>query len=445
MAQTPQATALDIARLAQAEQFDQIHGRFAPQLRAIASSDVLQAGWDSAITRHGQVKSIGAPVSDPAQGGAITVRIPMTCERGVFTLLIAITDSGELAGLQIAPGAAAAPIAAWQPPDYADPTAFAEHDVLLGPPALAVGATLSIPADPASLPAVVLLAGSGPQDRDETLGRNKLFKDLAWGLASRKVAVLRFDKVTLAHPDAVRANPNFTLVDEYVPHAIAGVRLLQEQPGIDPERVFVLGHSLGGTITPRIAQAEPSIAGVILLAGSAEPFHRSLLRQTRYLAALNPDTAAASEPAIQKLTRQTELVDDPKLSTDTPATDLPFGLPAAYWLGLRGYRPEHIAAELDRPILILQGGRDYQVTIPDDLHRWESTLAARPDVTIHVYDADNHCFFTGTGPSSPAEYEPPQHLDQHVITDIATWLTSAGPERGADPSPERAERRRDPY
>jgi hypothetical protein len=438
MAQAPQAIALDIIRLAQAGQFDQICERFSPQLRTVVSSEVLQAGWSSEIARDGQVTSIGAPVSDPTHGGATTVRIPVTCERAAFTLLVTITDSDQLAGLQIAPISAAAPTAPWQPPDYADLTAFAEHDVLLGPHELAVGATLSVPTHPASLPAVVLLAGSGSQDRDETLGSNKLFKDLAWGLASRGVSVLRFDKVTLAHPEAVRANPDFTLVDEYVPHAIAGVRLLQEQPDIDPERVFLLGHSLGGAIAPRIAQAEPTIAGLILLAGTAEPFHRSLLRQTRYVASLNPDTAAASEPAIQKLARQIELVDDPELSAATPASELPFGLPATYWLDLRDHRSEQIAAELDRPMLILQGGRDYQVTIAGDLHRWESTLAARPDVTVRVYGADNHFFFTGTGPSSPAEYEPPQHMDLRVITDIATWLTSDGAERVADRASDRA-------
>ncbi len=462
MARTPDSVARDVAGLAQAERFDQIRDRFAQQLRPIVSREALQTGWDSEIARHGRVTSIGPPASDPAQGGTVTVRIPVTCERGAFTLLVTITDSDQLAGLQVASISAAAPVAAWQPPDYADPTAFDEHDVLLGTRELAVGATVSIPTHPASVPAVVLLAGSGPQDRDETLGRTKLFKDIAWGLASRGIAVLRFDKVTLAHPEAVRANPDFTLADEYTPQTIAGVRLLWEQPGIDPERVFVLGHSLGGTIAPQIAQAEPAIAGVILLAGSAEPFHRSLLRQARYVASLNPDTAPASELAIQKLARQTDLVDDPELSPATPAGDLPFGLAPAYWLALRNYEPEQVAAELDRPILVLQGGRDYQVTIADDLRRWESTLVARPDVTIRVYDTDNHFFFTGTGPSSPADYESPEHLDPRVITDISSWLTSTGPraphgprsdstpgarrtqkvptngpERGADPSSER--------
>ena len=82
-------------------------------------------------------------------------------------------------------------------------------------------------------------------------------------------------------------------------------------------------------------------------------------------------------------------------------------------------------------MLIVQGGRDYQVTIGDDLSRWQAALAGRKDVTIRVYDADNHLFFPGSGPSSPEEYEPAQHMDPEVIADIAGWLR--GPETGSFP------------
>ncbi len=117
------------------------------------------------------------------------------------------------------------------------------------------------------------------------------------------------------------------------------------------------------------------------------------------------------------------MVDSPGLSPSTPAGELPFGVPAPYWLDLRDYDPVAVAATLDRPMLILQGGRDYQATVADDLAGWKAGLAHRPDVTIRVYDAGNHLFFPGTGPSTPAEYEPVQHVDPKVVSDIADWLT----------------------
>ena len=106
-----------------------------------------------------------------------------------------------------------------------------------------------------------------------------------------------------------------------------------------------------------------------------------------------------------------------------PASELPFGLPASYWLDLRDYDPVATAAALDRPMLILQGGRDFQVTAEDDLSRWQAGLGSWADVTIRVHEADNHLFFPGTGPSTPAEYETPQHVDPAVVADIARWLT----------------------
>ena len=100
------------------------------------------------------------------------------------------------------------------------------------------------------------------------------------------------------------------------------------------------------------------------------------------------------------------------------------GVPAPYWLDLRGYDPAAAAAALGRPMLIVQGARDYQVTLADDLSRWQAALAARPDVTIKVFEADNHLFFPGTGASTPAEYEPAQHLDPEVVAAVAGWITS---------------------
>jgi alpha-beta hydrolase superfamily lysophospholipase len=78
--------------------------------------------------------------------------------------------------------------------------------------------------------------------------RNKPFKDIAWGLGSHGVVVIRFDKVTHAHAAELKDAGELTLTDEYLPQASAAVKVLQQHPGVDPARVFVLGHSLGGTV-----------------------------------------------------------------------------------------------------------------------------------------------------------------------------------------------------
>jgi dienelactone hydrolase len=401
-----------------------IREMFAPNLRPLVTVESLQAAWEAEIRRHGPVTSVGAPVSEPAGAGdMVLLRVPVTFERGAVTVLASVAGDTWLTSLQVAAADAAQPTQPWQPPAYADRSAFEEREVTVGSGPLAVPGALTLPSGPGPHPAVVMLAGSGPNDRDETIGRNKPFKDIAWGLATRGVATVRFDKVTHAHPDLVARGSDFTLRDEYVDHAVAAVDLLRRQPAVDPARVFVLGHSLGGTVAPRVAAAAPAVAGLIVLAGGAQPLQWAAVRQFRYLAALDPATAAASGPLLETITRQAEKVDSPGLSASTPAAELPFGVPAAYWLDLRDYDAAAEAARLDRPMVFLQGARDYQATVADDLARWQGALAGRPAVTFRVYDADDHLFFTGEGPSTPAKYEPAQHVDPAVVADVADWIS----------------------
>ena len=422
MLSAPVEVVLSALESARAGRFAEIREQFAPQLRPLLTPEALEAGWNGELARQGPITNVGAPVAEPAGTGAVVVKVAVTCERGGFALIAPVTEQGQLAGLQLAPLGAAEPIAPWEPPPYADPERFDEHEVSLGTDPLAVPGTLSLPHQRGPLPAVVLLAGSGSLDRDETIGRNKPLKDVAWGLATRGVAVLRFDKVTYAHASEIQHADRFTLSDEYVPHALAAFACLQRHPAIDAARIFLLGHSLGGTVAPRIAAAEPSVAGLILLAGGAQPLHWVLVRQFTYLASLRPENEAASRPVIERLTEQAKRIDAPDLTPSTPASELPLGAPASYWLDLRDYDPAALAATLGKPMLILQGGRDYQVTVADDLACWQAALSDHPEVTIRVYPECNHLFAPGSGPSSPAEYEPAQHVDARVIADVAQWV-----------------------
>jgi dienelactone hydrolase len=424
----PVTLVLDALQLLRDGKFADVAGMFDPKLRFLITPELLQAGWTSDEASKGPIQHVGEPVIEAA-GTQVVIRLPLTCENGNLTLLAVVTQSHDgtaqtwLAGLQLASEEAAEPVAPWEPPPYADPAAFTEEDVTLGPDSLCVPGTLTLPNNPAG-PAVVLLPGSGPNDRDETIGRNKPLKDLAWGLATRGITVLRFDKVTLARPGEVTAIPGYTMNDEYVPQATAALRLLGTHPAVDPARVFVAGHSLGGTVAPRVAAAQPPVAGLAILAGGAQPLHWAIVRQARYLASLSLQTAEAVEPTLAALTRQAEAVDSPGLVPDTPDSQLPFGVPAPYWLDIRGYDPAAAAAALGLPVLLLQGGRDYQATVAEDLAAWQAGLAGSADVAVRVYDADNHLFFAGTGPSTPTEYEPAQHVDPEVVADLAAWLTT---------------------
>jgi uncharacterized protein len=298
----------------------------------------------------------------------------------------------------------------WTPPPYADPGVFDEHEITVGTGDHAVPGTLTLPRRGESSLGVVLLSGGGPFDRDETSGPNKPLKDLAWGLGTAGIAVLRFDKYTVARPEAM-TEPGYTMTAEYVPPAVAAVRLLKEHV----DHVYLVGHSMGGKVAPKIAAQEPLVAGLVIMAGDTQPMHHAAVRVMRYLANTTPE--AVPPGTVEEFERRAAVVDS--LTAETPSAELPFGLPASLWLELRDYDPVATAAKLDLPILILQGGRDYQVTVTDDLPAWQAGL---PRATVEVLAADNHLFFAGSSPSTLADYQSSGHVDPQALATILNWL-----------------------
>jgi hypothetical protein len=177
---------------------------------------------------------------------------------------------------------------------------------------------------------------------------------------------------------------------------------------------------MGGKIAPRVAAAEPGLAGLVLMAADATPMHRAAVRVGRHLAALYPGEKTAD--LVATLERQADELEAPDLPAAEP---MMLGFSGAYWADVLAYDPVATAAGLDLPMLVAQGARDYQVTVADDLARWRARLDGRPNVSFRVYETANHLFFSGSGPSTPEEYAIPGHVDPAVITDVADWMERA--------------------
>ncbi len=204
------------------------------------------------------------------------------------------------------------PAVSWTPPPFADPSSFHEQPITVGDAPWLLSGTLTLPNGIGPFPAVVLVAGSGPQDQDETILANKPFKDIAWGLASRNIAVVRYNKRTLQY--AKELPTEFTVNEETVIDARAAAALLSKQPAIDPRRIFVLGHSLGGTLAPRIAQGDAGIAGLIILAGGTRPFERTLVEQLKYVAGLQGNIGPEAQKQIDDAEQSATEIENPNLA-----------------------------------------------------------------------------------------------------------------------------------
>ena len=378
----------------------------------------LQEIWKGLIGQAGPFQR-QAGTRTQTQGPHRLVFVTTEFEKIRLDMQVAFDAQGQVAGLFFIP--AAPPAGDEAGPPYARKDAFKEREVTVGSGEWALPGTLTLPVGAGPFPAVVLVHGSGPHDRDETFGPNKPFRDLAWGLASRGVAVLRYEKRTKAHAASLGKIARPTVREEVLDDVLAAAALLRKTEGIDPGRVHVLGHSLGATLLPRIGKADPQIAGLIALAGTARPLQDVMVEQVSYLASL--DGTVSDEEKAQIETFRQQAGEIAGLKEDS--TGAPFGVPASYWLDLRGYNPPAAAKDLAQPLLILQGERDYQVTMAD-FEAWKRALAGRKDVTFKSYPVLNHLFMEGEGKSAPLEYQKAGHVAQAVIEDVAGWIASAG-------------------
>jgi hypothetical protein len=400
--------------------FEAAVAHFDATMLAALPADALEQTWNSIITQVGAYQEQLGTQTQQVEGYTIVV-ITLQFEQMAIDAQISIGETGEVAGLYFSP-AATTPPPAWEPPDYADQTVFTELDVTLNEGTeWELPGTLTLPNGGGPFSAVVLVHGSGPNDRDESYGPNKTFRDLAWGLASKGVAVLRYEKRTRVYGQVMAAQPGLTVKEETIDDGLAAIDLLAGMEQIDPTQIFVLGHSLGGYLAPRIAAQTDKLAGVIILAGNTRPLEVLTLEQVEYLLSLDDGKLSEEDQAqLDALTAEVEALKDLDESTDPSTTFM--GIPAPYWIDLQDYDPVAVAQEFDLPMLILQGERDYQVTMTD-FEGWRTGLASRDNVTFSSYPDLNHLFLPGEGPkSTPDEYNVPGHVPEEVITDIVNWI-----------------------
>ena len=394
-------------------------------MRAAAPAAKLGQLWQAFVTQYGAFRGIGT-VTTTAQPPYTIATVQTSFANATLALTVAITAAGQVGGLHV--GAvlpASSPASSEAPASYVRPGSFTETAVTVGSAPWVLPGTLSMPNGAGPFPGVVLVAGSGPEDRDETIGPNKPLRDLAWGLASDGIAVLRYDKRTFVYAAAMAAQEaTITVRQETTDDAVAAVGLLRATTKVDPTRVFLVGHSLGGYLAPRIAsQAPGQLRGLVMLEANSTPLPQLILAQATYLAGLQGSPIPSSiDQQLATLRSQVALAESPALSPSTPASELPLGVPASYWLDLRTYDPLATAAGLRLPMFFSQGGRDYQVP-PAELSGWQHALAGQTDVTFRVYPTLDHLLFAGTGPSTPAEYtEPGQHVAPGLVADVAAWI-----------------------
>lgn len=400
--------------------FAAVVATFDDKMRAALSEAQLRGAWDNVLAQAGAFKQVREPrVTSKGEYQIVVFRAEF--ERAQVDIQVVFNGSGQMAGFNVRP--AATPAVAFSDASYVSRERFSERDVTVDAGGWPLPGVLALPNGAGPHPVVVLVHGSGPGDRDQTIGPNKPFRDLALGLASRGVAVLRYDKRTRTHGARLAGVTGFTVKEEVIDDVVAGVKLLRSIGDIDPKRIFVAGHSLGGMLIPRIAAATGAdLRGVIVMAGAVRSLEQSIVDQTRYMAMADGKVGPEEQKQIDAFEQFAARVKTLQAS-DPPVSVAGISAPSSYWVDLRGYNPPLVAQKVMLPMLVLQGERDYQVTM-DDFAKWKAALGGRSDVTLKSYPALNHLFIAGTGPSLPGEYMTAAHVAEEVVRDIAAWVNA---------------------
>lgn len=302
-------------------------------------------------------------------------------------------------------------------PEYADESKYIEEEVEFDCQGFKMYGSLIVPKNQRSFPIVIMATGSGPNDRDEKIGPNKPFKNIAQGLGALGVATLRYDKRSLTYGATILDSiPNFNIDHEYTEEVTAAISFLSKK--YQGRNIYFLGHSMGAFMAPRLIKENPQLQGAVMLAANARPLEDLVLEQTEYIMAETGDVNPVSLKLINKGIAEVKKVKNMDSEVEEP---LLLGLSKAYWLSMNKYDLIKEAKASKKPMLVLQGERDYQVTMID-FNIWKDKFARSKNWNFQSYSDLNHLFMTGEGMSLPKEYLKPGLVSEKVIQDIARFI-----------------------
>jgi len=280
------------------------------------------------------------------------------------------------------------------------------------------------------VPAVVLVHGSGASDMNQTIFQNQPFREIAEYLSSNGIAVIRYNKRNYTHALklAEQADSGFSVWEETMEDALLATEILKADPRVDENKVFILGHSLGGMLAPRIHLAGGDYAGLILFAGSP----RSLLdimidQQTDVLAAMTDEADIAFQTEFNN--QFIEFVESLSIISENEARASTHEALGAiyYWWDMHRNPAAEIIESITVPFLVMHPANDLHVCATKDFGSYKELLGERDNVTFRFYEGLNHLFMPSTAENILElmdEYAIKSKIKPQVLRDIKEWVLS---------------------
>lgn len=274
------------------------------------------------------------------------------------------------------------------------------------------------------VPAVVMVHGSGASNMDEKVMKLTPFRDLAEGLAKQGIASLRYDKRTFAHGRKMIHQGSITVKEETIADAISAVQMLKNDHRIDHSQIFLLGHSMGAMLAPRIDAEGADAAGLIMMAGTPYRLEQIVLRQLKQ--------AGRSRSLLGRIVRLEYRIYRKRFRglyemSDKEAKKKKFAgnLTLYYFKEMGQKTAADYLLTSSKPVLILQGEKDFQVLAKKDYRQFQKLLAGRADTGYKLYPGLNHIFVKAIYDDilkASKEYRIERHIPEEVIRDIAAFI-----------------------
>lgn len=394
--------------------FEEAHGFFDESVKNKISADELKLFWLRLGNSLGTYESVDG-AQNKAQGEYYQVTLECVFTKGSQGFTFIFNKSEKLVGFFVAPTTTEAVYVA---PAYADTNLYTEKEVQVKFAGGQMAGMLTSPKGISNFPIVVFVHGSGPSDMDETVGPNKPFKDIAAGLAAKGIGSIRYVKRSMVYPNSFVKT--FTVKEEVLDDALAAIAIARNTPGVNKSQIFLMGHSLGGMLAPRIAALAPDLAGIILAAAPARKLSDVIAEQNSYLYATSGDTTAVMKQQFQATLNEIDRSKLLKLGDIAPDSII-LSAPASYWIDINNYDQLASAKKLTKKILILQGERDFQVSVKD-FNIWRTALAGNKNVSFKLYPDLNHLLSSQKEKGTGLQYRTPANVSPKLIDDIAIWV-----------------------
>ena len=275
------------------------------------------------------------------------------------------------------------------------------------------------------VPAVVFVHGSGSSNMDEKVMKLTPFKDLAKGLAEHGIASVRYDKRSFAHGRKMLKKGDLTVKEEVIEDAVLASNLLKNDSRIDSEKVFIIGHSMGAMLAPRIDAEGGNFKGLVLLAGTLDTLEGVLFRQLDEMkngkSKIMSWVASAQEKKFKKSFENLYEL------SDEEAKKIPYagGVNLYYFKEMGGHRAADYLEKTEKPVLIMQGTKDLQVNVERDFGGYKRAFGERDNFSFRLYEGLNQCFVPALYDDiskATKEFSKERHIGENVISDIAGWI-----------------------